>query len=71
MDDAQSAYAAAQQRFPSVLGSLSAQIQEANLGERGTYHRLLVGPPGSRAQASSLCADLKTAGYNDCWVTAY
>ena len=64
-------FADMQEKYGTVLQNKTPDVQEANLGERGTYHRLLVGPPGSRAQASSLCADLKTAGYKDCWVTAY
>ena len=42
-----------------------------NLAGKGAYHRLLVGPPGSRSQASELCTQLKASGYKDCWVTAY
>jgi hypothetical protein len=54
-----------------VLQNRTPDVQEANLGAKGTYHRLLVGPPGSRGQASALCTELKAAGYKDCWVMAY
>jgi hypothetical protein len=64
-------FADMQEKYGSVLQNKTPDVQEANLGERGTYHRLLVGPPGSRAQASTLCSELKSAGYKDCWVTAY
>ncbi|HEX9880967.1 MAG TPA: SPOR domain-containing protein [Hyphomicrobium sp.] len=64
-------FADMQQKYGAVLQNKTPDVQEANLGERGIYHRLLVGPPGSRAQASTLCSNLKTAGYKDCWVTAY
>jgi hypothetical protein len=64
-------FADMQEKYGSVLQNKTPDVQEANLGERGTYHRLLVGPPGSRSQASGLCSDLKSAGYKDCWVTAY
>jgi hypothetical protein len=64
-------FADMQEKYGTVLQNKTPDVQEANLGEKGSYHRLLVGPPGSRAQASSLCADLKSAGYKDCWVTAY
>jgi SPOR domain len=64
-------FADMQQQYGSVLQSKTPDVKEANLGAKGTYHRLLVGPPGSRTQASSLCQQLKTAGYKDCWVTAY
>ena len=64
-------FADMQQKYSSVLQNKTPDIKEANLGERGRYHRLLVGPPGSRAQASALCSQLKSAGHKDCWVTAY
>lgn len=68
MDQAQSAYASAQQQFPSVLGSLSPQIQEANLGEKGIYFRVRVGPWASRDDAVEVCEALKAAG-GSCFVT--
>jgi hypothetical protein len=64
-------FADMQEKYGSVLQNKTPDVQEANLGDKGSYHRLLVGPPGSRAQASTLCNELKTAGYKDCWVTAY
>lgn len=64
-------FADMQQQYGSVLQNKTPDVREANLGQKGIYHRLLVGPPGSRAQASELCGDLKQAGYKDCWVTAY
>jgi cell division septation protein DedD len=64
-------FADMQQKYGAVLQSKTPDVQEANLGARGIYHRLLVGPPGSRSQASTLCSDLKAAGYKDCWVMAY
>ncbi len=64
-------FADMREKYGSVLQNKTPDVQEANLGARGTYHRLVVGPPGSRAQASTLCSDLKAAGYKDCWVMAY
>jgi hypothetical protein len=64
-------FADMQQQYGTVLQNKTPDVREANLGEKGIYHRLLVGPPVSRAQASTLCSELKTAGYKDCWVTAY
>jgi hypothetical protein len=69
--DAMQQYADLQQRFTGVLGSKSPDVVEAKL-EKGTFHRLVVGPPGSRDAAGSVCAQLKAAGYTaDCWVTAF
>jgi hypothetical protein len=64
-------FADMQQQYGTVLQNKTPDVQEANLGEKGVYHRLLVGPPGSRGQASALCSELKAAGYKDCWVMAY
>ena len=64
-------FADMQQQYGTVLQNKTPDVREANLGDRGTYHRLLVGPPSSRSQASQLCSQLKTAGYKDCWVMAY
>jgi hypothetical protein len=65
-------FADMQQKYGSVLQNKMPDVREANLGEKGTYHRLLVGPPGSREGAQALCGSLKAAGYADsCWVTAY
>lgn len=65
-------FADMQQKYGAVLQNKMPDVREANLGEKGTYHRLLVGPPGSREGAQALCGSLKAAGYPDsCWVTAY
>ncbi len=64
-------YANIQQKYGTVLSGKTPDVVEANLGAKGTYHRLLVGPPGSRTSASRLCSSLKAAGYSGCWVTAY
>jgi hypothetical protein len=69
--DALKAFADLQQKYGDVLASKTPNVQEANLGDKGVRYRAFVGPPGSREAASEVCKQLKTAGYNDCWVTAY
>jgi hypothetical protein len=69
--DALKQFADMQQKYGPLLQNKTPDIQEANLGEKGTYHRLMVGPPGSREMASELCTQLKAQGYPSCWVTAY
>jgi hypothetical protein len=65
-------YADLQQRFGGILQNKTPDVQEANLGEKGRFHRLVIGPPGSREGANSVCTQLKSAGYTaDCWVTGY
>ncbi len=69
--DALKVYADIQQKFGQVLSNKPADVQEANLGDKGVYYRAVVGPPGSRDAASNLCGQLKAAGFTGCWVTAY
>ena len=69
--DALKIFANMQERYGEVLSSRTPDVQEANLGGKGVWYRLVVGPPGSREAAASLCTQLKAAGYTGCWVTAY
>ncbi|GLK55706.1 hypothetical protein JOD31_000625 [Methylopila capsulata] len=66
--DARAAYAALQRKFPGVLGQYGANIQSANVGDRGTYYRVRVGPFADGGQASTLCNNLRSAG-GDCVVS--
>ncbi|WP_207478536.1 SPOR domain-containing protein [Arenibaculum pallidiluteum] len=47
-----------QRRFPSELGSLPATITRADLGAKGTYYRVQLGPV-DEARASAVCTALK------------
>jgi hypothetical protein len=69
--EAMTTYADMQQKYPDVLGATSFEVQEADLGAKGVWHRVVVGPPGSRNWASGVCAQLKAAGYVGCWVKEY
>ena len=60
--DAQASFKALQGKFPSVLGSRPAVIKRADLGDKGTYYRAMVGPFGSSEEASQFCGSLKSAG---------
>ena len=69
--DALAAFADLQQRYPSVLNGKTPDIQTANLGSRGTWYRVRVGPPRSKAATNQLCSQLKRAGLGSCLVRAY
>jgi len=69
--DALRKFADMQQQYGAVLANKTPDVRETVLAGKGPYHRLLVGPPGSRSQANELCIQLKASGYKDCWVTAY
>jgi len=64
---AQSSFRALQSKFPSVLGSQTAVIKRADLGEKGVVYRAMVGPFGTRDEAVQLCESLKSAG-GQCFV---
>jgi hypothetical protein len=65
-EEAVSAYRGLQQRYPSILGAFQPTIVRADLGERGIYYRVRVGP-FSGGDATRLCEDLKAAGA-DCMI---
>lgn len=69
--EAMKAFADLQQKFPDVLGTKPAEVQEKNLGDKGVWYRAVVGPPASRAAATEVCTQLKASGYLQCFVTAY
>jgi hypothetical protein len=69
--DALKRYADMQQKYSTALAGKTPDVASANLGAKGNYDRLIVGPPGSRQEANNVCAQLKAEGYTSCWVTTY
>lgn len=65
--DARSTAASITQRYSSQLSGYSPQVERADLGDRGIYYRVGVGPMNTQAAANSLCSNLKSAGL-DCFV---
>ncbi len=66
---AQGGWRTFQTRYSSIAGSLSQDIQRADLGARGIWFRLRAGPFADRASAVTACEKLKEIGGN-CFVTA-
>jgi len=64
-------FANMQQKYGGVLAGKTPDVAEVDLGTKGNYHRLVLGPAGSREQARAVCSQLKSQGYADCWVTSY
>jgi hypothetical protein len=54
-------------RFGEILGDKDLVLESADLGSRGVFHRVQLGPFGSRDHASLACSDLKALG-QDCLV---
>lgn len=60
--DAQTSFKAIQAKYSEVLGSKSATIRRADLGDKGVFYRALVGPFGTTDEATQFCVSLKAAG---------
>ncbi len=69
--DALKAFADMQQKYTDVLQGRAPDVREVDLGQKGVWHRLMLGPPGSREAANNVCTQLKAHGYTGCWITAY
>jgi hypothetical protein len=68
--EAMTAYADLKQKYPEVLGDKPADIREAVVNGK-TWHRAVIGPPGSRSSVDNLCTQLKASGFLGCWASAY
>lgn len=53
--------------FSALPGSSSYRVEEANLGERGTYYRIQAGPY-SEGQAKSICESIKAQKPGGCLI---
>jgi len=60
--DAQASFRALQGKYSGILGSRTALIRRADLGDRGVFYRAMVGPFASNEQATQFCVNLKSAG---------
>jgi hypothetical protein len=56
-----------QRKYASLLSKHARYIREVDLGEHGSWYRLLVGPMTSLPEAKRLCEDLKAAGLKGCF----
>lgn len=62
------AFADLQQKYPSILNGLAPTIKKADLGDKGVWYRLWVGPMDTRGNAQDVCGKLKNAGLGGCFV---
>jgi SPOR domain len=65
--DAQASWRALQTKFPDALGQRSPVIKRADVPEKGTFYRAMVGPFGTADEATQFCMNLKSAG-GQCFV---
>lgn len=68
--DALAAFSGLQSKYGSVLGGYRPLIQRADLGSRGIWFRLRVGPMKTREDASRVCSQLKSKGMKNCLVAS-
>ena len=61
---AKSIYRGLRVKFPAIFGKLHPNIQRADLGDKGVYYRVRVGP-FALADAKKICGNYKAAG-GDC-----
>ena len=65
--DAEANWARLQTSLGAMVSGLGPDIERADLGSRGVWYRLRVGPFNSRGEADQFCRSLKTRG-RDCLV---
>jgi cell division septation protein DedD len=68
--EALATFADMQQKYPTLLASYRPMVQKADLGSKGVWYRLRIGPIVDKSAASKLCGQLKSQGHPDCLVMA-
>lgn len=68
--EALATFADMQQKYPSLLASYRPMVQKADLGSKGVWYRLQIGPIVDKTAATKLCGQLKSQGHPDCLVMA-
>lgn len=66
---AQNSFVDLQRRYPNLLSGQSPDIKEVDLGDKGTYYRVRLGPMPSRNEANEFCTKFRAAG-GSCVVSA-
>src|SRR5262249_18305191 len=68
--EALASFADMQQKYPTLLANYRPMVQKADLGAKGVWYRLRIGPIADKTAATKLCTQLKSQGLPDCLVTA-
>lgn len=66
--EALASFADMQQKYPTLLANYRPMVQKADLGAKGVWYRLRIGPIADKAAAAKLCSQLKAQGLPDCLV---
>ena len=65
--EALATFADMQQKYPTLLASYRPMVQKADLGSKGVWYRLRIGPINDKGEATKVCTQLKSQG-TDCLV---
>jgi cell division septation protein DedD len=68
--EALATFADMQQKYPTLLANYRPMVQKADLGSKGVWYRLRIGPIVDKSAATKLCGQLKSQGHPDCLVMA-
>jgi hypothetical protein len=68
--EALATFADMQQKYPKLLAPYRPMVQKADLGAKGVWYRLRIGPIVDKTAATKLCGQLKSQGHPDCLVMA-
>ena len=66
-NEAMAAFNDLQRRYPQLLGGLAPEVIRADLGQRGVWYRVGIGPMHQQQAALNFCNQLKSAGA-DCLI---
>ena len=66
--EALATFADMQRVYPTLLASYRPMVQKVDLGAKGIWYRLRIGPIDSKGKAIALCTKLKAQGHPDCLV---
>ena len=69
-ETALSSFQSLQSRFPALLATRSPDVKQVNLGDRGIFYRVRIGPMATRQDANDFCKTMKNAG-GDCIVAKF
>ena len=67
---ANAAWTSFQKKHVATLKGYGPDVKSADLGEKGTWYRLRVGPFADKATANAACAKLKEEGAPACFTAA-
>jgi hypothetical protein len=67
---ARSTYRGLRVKFPSILGKFDPNIQRVDLGDKGVFYRVRVGP-FALADAQKICGSYKADGGSDCLIARH